>query len=139
MQALIVVFGMMAASIVYVYRFRGEARYKSLNEYFRKGWPIFTPFNCILYATTLRRGSGAVLDPDHFPELDVLRRNWQTIRDEGLELVRESYFDATKRPRNGRVLRRRVSDVLQVWLEPVLSQMVRLYAPFSETALPENH
>ncbi|WP_210215531.1 aspartyl/asparaginyl beta-hydroxylase domain-containing protein [Pseudochrobactrum sp. B5] len=70
----------------------------SLNEYFRKGWPIFTPFNCILYATTLRRGSGAVLDPDHFPELDVLRRNWQTIRDEGLELIRESYFDATKRP-----------------------------------------
>jgi beta-hydroxylase len=83
---------------VYVYRFRGEARYASLNEYFRKGWPIFTPLNCLLYMTTLPRGSKAVLNPADFPELDLLRQNWQTIRDEGLELLRQNYFDSTKRP-----------------------------------------
>lgn len=95
----LVVLGVLAvASIVYVYRFRGEARYASLGEYFRKGWPIFTPMNCALYATTRARGSKAVLDPAEFPELNLLRDNWQAIRDEGMELVRQNYFDATKRP-----------------------------------------
>ena len=98
MPILAVVAAFVAASIVYVYRFRGEARYESLTEYFRKGWPVFSPLNCILYMTTLPRGSKAVLDPAEFPELELLRQNWQTIRDEGLELVRQNYFDAAKRP-----------------------------------------
>jgi beta-hydroxylase len=98
MPVLLVMVALVAASIVYVYRFRGEARYASLTEYFRKGWPIFSPFNCALYMTTQPRGSKAILDPAEFPELDLLRQNWQTIRDEGLELVRQNYFDATKRP-----------------------------------------
>lgn len=98
MPILVVIIALVAASIVYVYRFRGEARYDSFSEYFRKGWPIFSPFNCVLYMTTLPRGSKAVLDPAEFPDLDLLRQNWQTIRTEGLELVRQKYFDATKRP-----------------------------------------
>ena len=98
MPLFVVIVALVAASMVYVYRFRGETRYQSLSEYFRKGWPIFSPFNCVLYMTTLPRGSEAVLNPAEFPELDLLRQNWQTIRDEGLELVRQNYFDATKRP-----------------------------------------
>jgi beta-hydroxylase len=98
MEVLVVIVALVVASIVYVYRFRGKARYESLNEYFRKGWPIFSPFNCVLYMTTPPRGSKAVLDPAEFPELDLLRQNWQTIREEGLELARQKYFDATKRP-----------------------------------------
>jgi beta-hydroxylase len=98
MPILIVMVALVAASMLYVYRFRGEARYDSLTQYFRKGWPIFSPFNCALYMTTRPRGSGAFLDPAEFPELDLLRQNWQTIRDEGMELVRQNYFDATKRP-----------------------------------------
>lgn len=98
MSLLLLKIALVAAAIVYVYRFRGEARYKSLTEYFRKGWPIFSPFNCLLYMTTRARGSKAVLNPAEFPELDLLRENWQTIREEGLDLVRQSYFDATKRP-----------------------------------------
>ncbi|KZD09512.1 aspartyl/asparaginyl beta-hydroxylase domain-containing protein [Oceanibaculum pacificum] len=86
------------ASIVYVYRFRGEARYSGLNEYFRKSWPIFSPLNCVLYMTTQPRGSKANLDPADFPELDLLQQNWQIIREEGLALVRQNYFEATKRP-----------------------------------------
>jgi beta-hydroxylase len=93
-----VVLALVAASILYVYRFRGVARYDSLSEYFRKGWPVFSPFNCLLYMTTKPRGAKAILDPREFPELDLLRQNWETIRDEGLHLVREHYFDATKRP-----------------------------------------
>jgi beta-hydroxylase len=98
MPLLVLVIAVVAASVVYVYRFRGEARYKSLSEYFRKGWPIFSPLNCVLYMTTRPHGSKAILDPAEFPELDLLRRNWQTLRDEGLALVRQDYFDATKRP-----------------------------------------
>jgi beta-hydroxylase len=98
MPALVLIIALVAASIVYVYRFRGEARYQSLSEYFRKGWPIFSLFNCVLYMTTRPRGSKAVLDPGEFPELDLLRQNWQTLRDEGLALVRQDCFDAVKRP-----------------------------------------
>lgn len=101
MPALIVLVALVTASLVYVYRFRGEARYAGLGEYFRKGWPIFSPFNCLLYMTTRPRGAKAVLDPAEFPELDLLRQNWQTIREEALELVRQDYFDATKRPGTG--------------------------------------
>jgi beta-hydroxylase len=98
MKVLAALVGLVVACIVYVYRFRGEARYASLTEYFRKGWPIFSPFNCVLYMTTLPRGSKAVLDPAEFPELDLLRQNWQILREEGLELLRQNYFDAIKRP-----------------------------------------
>lgn len=98
MEILVAMVALVVASIVYVYRFRGEARYESLTEYFRKGWPIFSPFNCVLYMTTRLRGSTAVLDPAEFPELDLLRQNWQIIREEGLGLVRQNYFDTTKRP-----------------------------------------
>jgi beta-hydroxylase len=98
MPVVVVMLALVAACIVYVYRLRGEARYNSLTEYFRKGWPIFSPFNCVLYMTTLSRGSKAILDPAEFPELDLLRQNWQTIREEGLELVRQNYIDAAKRP-----------------------------------------
>jgi beta-hydroxylase len=101
MSVLVLVIALAAASVLYVYRFRGQTRYNSLTEYFRKGWPIFAPFNCVLYMTTRSRGSKAVLDPTEFPELDPLRRNWQTLRDEGMELVRQNYFDATKRPGTG--------------------------------------
>jgi beta-hydroxylase len=97
MPVLVVMLAFVTASIVYVYRFRGDARYESLTEYFRKGWPIFSPLNCALYLTTLPHGSKAVLDPAEFPELDLLRQNWQTIRDEGMELLRQNYFDAAKR------------------------------------------
>jgi len=98
MAALVIMVVLAAASMIYVYRFRGEARYDGLTEYFRKGWPIFSLLNCGLYLTTQPRGAKAILDPTEFPELDLLRENWQTIREEGLELVRRQYFDATRRP-----------------------------------------
>ena len=41
MPILVVMVALVAASIVYVYRFRGEARHESLTEYFSEGWLIF--------------------------------------------------------------------------------------------------
>jgi beta-hydroxylase len=98
LPALIVLVALVTTSLVYVYRFRGEARWEGLGEYFRKGWPIFAPFNCVLYMTTKKRGAKPVLDPAEFPELGLLRENWQTIREEALALVGQDYFDAAKRP-----------------------------------------
>ena len=94
----IVLVALLLASVVYVYRFRGQARYASLVEYFRKGWPLFAPLNCLLYLTTRRHAARPVLDPQDFPELSFLCEHWQTLREEALELVRQQYFDATKRP-----------------------------------------
>ena len=98
MYVLLVLTALIGASLVYVYRFRGEARYDSPSQYFRKGWPVFSPLNCLLYLTTQRRGAQPILDPTRFPELDSLRDNWQVIRDEAEALYRQEYFDATRRP-----------------------------------------
>lgn len=100
LPALIVLIALVTTSLVYVYRFRGVARWEGLGEYFRKGWPIFAPFNCLLYMTTRPRGSKPVLDSAEFPELDLLRENWQTIREEAVALGSQG-FDAAKREGTG--------------------------------------
>ncbi|PVY78421.1 beta-hydroxylase [Tamilnaduibacter salinus] len=87
-----------AGSMVYVYRFRGQVRYDSLREYLRKGWPLFSPLNCLLYLFTERRGRRPIMDVDQFPELDVIRQNWQTIREEALALHESRVFDQTSDP-----------------------------------------
>lgn len=89
---------LISASVVYVYRYRGTARYADFREYFRKGWPIFSPANCLLYLTTDARGSGAILDVDRFPELAPMRDNWEIIRDEAVALQNQHYFEIAKRP-----------------------------------------
>jgi len=40
--------------IVYVYLWRGRTRYPTFSEFLGKSWPIFAPFNCLLYLTTRR-------------------------------------------------------------------------------------
>lgn len=82
-------------SMVYVYRFRGEARFENLTEYLRKGWPIFAPLNCTLYMFTKRRAKQAIMDLEKFPELKILQDNWKTIREEVLELYNSKALDAT--------------------------------------------
>ncbi len=84
-----------ALSLVYVYRFRGDVRFSGPIEYFRKGWPIFAPLNVFLYGFSQRKASEPILDLAQYPELQVLRDNWEVLRDEALELHRNGYFDAT--------------------------------------------
>lgn len=69
------------ASLTYVYAYRGQARYASFGEYLRKGWPIFTPFNCLLYLFTKSKAKPAIMDMTEFPELQELQDNWEMIRE----------------------------------------------------------
>jgi beta-hydroxylase len=85
-------------SITYVYLYRGKARYENLGEYLRKGWPIFSPFNCLLYLFTQPRARHSIINLDKFPELDDIQKNWETIREEVINLYRQQYFEQTKKP-----------------------------------------
>lgn len=90
--------GFILGSMLYVYRFRGRVRYGSFKQYLRKGWPIFSPLNCLLYLFTQRRARRPIMGLEDFRELDVIRDNWQTIRDEAVELYRRQVFEQTNKP-----------------------------------------
>ena len=85
------------ASMLYVYRFRGATRFAGVGEYFRKGWPVFSPLNCLLYVGTKRRARRPWMDLADFPELAAIQENWEVMRDEGLALLESKRFEATKR------------------------------------------
>jgi len=82
-----------AGSISYAYAFRGQARWSGFGEYVRKGWPIFTPFNCLLYLFTQTKARPAIMNMAEFPELKELADNWETIREEAIELMAEGGFE----------------------------------------------
>ena len=83
-------------SMGYVYRSRGTVRFENLSEYLRKGWPIFAPLNCLLYACTPRYARPPILANADFPEYELLRQNWQVIRDEALKLKEMGFFEQSK-------------------------------------------
>ena len=91
-------------SFYYVYRVRGCARFASFSEYFRKGWPVFTPFNSVLYIFTKPKARKAIMNVDDFPELKIITENWQTIRSEAIQLRNSgggsNIFDQTSDPNN---------------------------------------
>ncbi|MBL8726716.1 MAG: aspartyl/asparaginyl beta-hydroxylase domain-containing protein [Planctomycetes bacterium] len=80
-------------SMRYVYAHRGKLRYEGLREYVRKGWPIFAPFNCLLYLFTKPKGRGVFLGLENYPELAPLQEGWQVIREEAMQLMRQGYFE----------------------------------------------
>lgn len=88
-------------SMIYVYRYRGQARYENLSEYLRKGWPIFTPLNCLLYLFTQPRALHPIINLGEFKELDSLKKNWKIIRDEAVQLYEKGYFNQTNKPGSG--------------------------------------
>lgn len=85
-------------SLAYVYAYRGSARYESIGEYIRKGWPIFTPFNCLLYLFTAKKARPPIMNIDEFPELHELHDNWEIIRDEAMALMAGGGFDSISDP-----------------------------------------
>lgn len=96
--AALVLSASLLGAMTYVYRFRGEARYDSLTQYLRKGWPIFSPLNCLLYLCTAPHARTAMVDLRAFPELAPLRRHWQTLREEVLALHRDRHFETSRDP-----------------------------------------
>lgn len=87
-------------SITYVYAFRGQQRFDSFNEYLRKGWPIFTPLNCLLYIFTQKRAQKAIISVQDFPELMTIQEQWDVISAEAQNLLAKGYFDQTTNPEN---------------------------------------
>ncbi len=81
-------------SMAYAYALRGQARWDGFGEYIRKGWPLFTPFNCLLYLFTKPKARPAIMNIDDFPELSELQENWEIIRDEALALNADGGFDS---------------------------------------------
>jgi len=85
-------------SLGYVYAIRGNARYESFGEYIRKGWPMFSPFNCLLYLFTRAKARPPIMDINDFPDLAVIQQNWETIRDEAFKLMQDGGFDSISDP-----------------------------------------
>lgn len=86
------------ASMAYVFAYRGRTRFASLTEYMKKGWPIFAPFNCLLYLFTPRILGKPIIDSTALPDLSALKENWQTIREEVVELHKKGYFEQISDP-----------------------------------------
>jgi beta-hydroxylase len=87
-----------AASVAYVYRWRGNARYASFSQYMRKSWPIFAPLNCLMYMSTRSWARKPVLEAHYLKNIDLIRENWEVLRDEALALESSGAFDAAKAP-----------------------------------------
>jgi beta-hydroxylase len=83
-------------SLGYVFAVRGQARYTGFGEYLRKGWPLFSPFNCLLYMFTEKRATKNFSNLSDFPELAEIQANWKTIQQEALDVYNQGYFDRTK-------------------------------------------
>jgi beta-hydroxylase len=86
------------ASMYYVYNYRGNARYETLNQYFRKAWPIFAPLNCFLYLFTNKKANKPIIDVKDFPELKTITDSWEVIKEEGQRLFNNGNFDLTNNP-----------------------------------------
>ena len=83
-------------TIVYVYKIRGQERFKNFTEYLSKGWIIFAPINCLLYIFTKSHARKAIVDTVHFKDLKILQDNWQAIAQEANALFHNNIFDSVK-------------------------------------------
>jgi beta-hydroxylase len=78
--------------------YRGQTRFENVSEYLRKGWPIFAPFNCLLYILTPKKVLRPIIAAGQIEGLEEIKKNWQTIRDEAMGLYEKGYFDQTTDP-----------------------------------------
>lgn len=69
---------------------RGQIRHKFSRQLLDHS-TIMGPYNCFVYATSEVENQ-PFLSMSHFPELQVLRDNWQVFREEGLNLFDEGYI-----------------------------------------------
>ena len=81
----------LAASTIYVH-FRGRQRLRIARQLGDHS-TYLAPYNVLMYA-----GSAVPNEPvipvENFPELDKLRDNWETIRDEAVRLFDEGFIRA---------------------------------------------
>ncbi|WP_028620820.1 aspartyl/asparaginyl beta-hydroxylase domain-containing protein [Pseudomonas sp. Ant30-3] len=80
-------------STLYVH-LRGKARLPVLRQFVNHS-ALFAPYNALMYLFS-RVPSDPYLDRSKFPELDVLKDNWEVIRDEAMHLFDEGYIRAAE-------------------------------------------
>ena len=80
-------------STLYVH-LRGKARLPVLRQFVNHS-ALFAPYNALMYLFSAVP-SKPYLDRSKFAELDVLRDNWQVIRDEAMHLFDEGYIRAAE-------------------------------------------
>lgn len=85
------------AAMVYLYRFRGQARYDNLQQYLRKSWPIFALPNSVLYLFTKPWARGPFVPLERYPNLQGLAQYWEIMRDEALSIEAVGSFDEARR------------------------------------------
>ncbi|WP_263141212.1 aspartyl/asparaginyl beta-hydroxylase domain-containing protein [Pseudomonas sp. RIT-PI-AD] len=85
------IIGLFVASVLFVH-LRGRARLPFLRQLVNYS-ALFAPYNSLMYLLSATP-SKPYLERRDFPELDLLRDNWQTIRDEALQLFDEGYIRA---------------------------------------------
>lgn len=117
-------------STLYVH-LRGKARLPVLRQFVNHS-ALFAPYNALMY---LFSGvpSKPYLDRSKFPELDVLRDNWEVIRDEAMHLFDEGYIRAAEKNNDAGF-----RFVLQEGLEAFLPQVVRQTVAVGRSLVPEN-
>ncbi|MCV4283918.1 aspartyl/asparaginyl beta-hydroxylase domain-containing protein [Pseudomonas capsici] len=81
-------------STLYVH-LRGKARLPLLRQFVNHS-ALFAPYNALMYLFS-KVPSRPYLDRSKFPELDVLKDNWETIRDEAMHLFDEGYIRAAEK------------------------------------------
>jgi beta-hydroxylase len=81
-------------STLYVH-LRGKARLPLLRQFVNHS-ALFAPYNALMYLFS-KVPSRPYLDRRAFPELDVLKDNWQTIREEAMHLFDEGYIRAAEK------------------------------------------
>jgi len=89
----LVLYGFVATAL-YVH-FRGAQRHRFLRQLTDQS-TFLAPVNCFLYACSAVPNR-PIQDPGQFPELGLLRDNWQVFREEGLALYRAGRIRASER------------------------------------------
>ena len=81
----------LAASTIYVH-FRGRQRLRIARQLGDHS-TYLAPYNVLMYAGSAVPNK-PVIPVENFPELDKLRDNWETIRDEAVRLFDEGFIRA---------------------------------------------
>lgn len=76
-------------SVLYV-RYRGKVRYNFLRQLTDHS-TFLAPYNALIYLLS-SAPQKPILDLEQFPELTIFRDNWETIRDEALELYEKGHI-----------------------------------------------
>lgn len=80
------------AAVAYI-QLRGKVRYKFFRQLFDHS-TFVAPINAIMYLFSAVPNK-PYLDPRQMPELDLLKNNWQVMREEAQKLVEHGYIKAS--------------------------------------------